>query len=85
MSREPCKHAHTLHSHHSITTKSCAITSLSLLAMECFGLLAVEERSPAGGPLLDEEETVLQTFERLQLVIGAGTDQGDGTLYITEW
>ena len=53
--------------------------------MESFGLLAVEERSPAGGPLLDEEETVLQTFERLQLVIGAGTDQGDGTLYITEW
>lgn len=54
---------------------------------ERMGLEVVEERDAAGGPLLltgEEQETVLAKFERLQLVLGAGSDQGEGTLFITE-
>lgn len=54
-------------------------------AAEAIGLQEASQRGPDGGPLLEEEETVLAKFDRLQLVVGAGADQGDGTLYITEW
>lgn len=52
---------------------------------ESIGLQPVAERSADGGPLLEDEESVLHKFERLQLVIGASTDQGEGSLFITEW
>lgn len=56
-----------------------------LEAAERIGLQAAAERGPDGGPLLDEEETVLHKFERLQLFVGGTLDQGEGTLFITEW
>ena len=37
-----------------------------------------------GAPVLDEEEGVLAVFKRLQLVIGADTDAGEGSLYVTD-
>ena len=57
-----------------------------LEAAERIGLQPAAERDPAtGGPLLEEAESVLAKFEQLQLVIGAGVDQGEGSLFITEW
>ena len=52
---------------------------------ERLGLQPAPERDAAGGPLLDEEESVLAKFERLRLVLGPGEDAGEGTLFITEW
>ncbi|KAL4434478.1 hypothetical protein ABPG75_000919 [Micractinium tetrahymenae] len=52
-----------------------------MLDVEAIGLEPVTA-GPDGPPL--EEESVLHKFERLQLVIGAAADQGEGTLYITE-
>ncbi|KAL4860258.1 Chloride conductance regulatory protein ICln [Chlorella vulgaris] len=55
-----------------------------MLDAESIGLLPASERDAQGGPLLDEDEALLQQFERVQLVIGAAADQGEGTLFITE-
>jgi hypothetical protein len=52
---------------------------------ESIGLAPAAERDAAGGPLLEEEEPVLQQFTGMQLVIGGTADQGEGTLYFTEW
>lgn len=52
---------------------------------ESIGLQPVAERAADGGPVLDEDESVLQKFERLQLVVGPCIDQGEGTLFITDW
>jgi hypothetical protein len=52
---------------------------------ESIGLQPVAERAADGGPVLDEDESVLQKFERLQLVVGPSIDQGEGALFITEW
>lgn len=53
-----------------------------MLDLEAIGLQPV--LAGPDGPPLDEEESVLHKFERLQLVIGATMDQGEGTLFITE-
>lgn len=53
-----------------------------MLDLEAIGLQPV--MAGPDGPPLDEEESVLHKFERLQLVIGTTLDQGEGTLYITE-
>lgn len=53
-----------------------------MLDLEAIGLQPV--MAGPDGPPLDEEESVLHKFERLQLVIGTTMDQGEGTLYITE-
>ncbi len=55
-----------------------------MLDAESIGLLPAPERDAQGGPLLDEDEALLQQFEGVQLVIGAAADQGEGTLFITE-
>lgn len=55
-----------------------------MLDAEALGLQLAERDAASGGPVLDDGETVLHTFERLQLVVGAAADQGDGTLFITE-
>lgn len=64
-------------------------SSLAIKAMleqaESIGLAPAARRDAAGGPLLEEEETVLQQFAGMQLVIGGTADQGEGTLYFTEW
>lgn len=52
---------------------------------ESIGLQPVAERAADGGPLLDDDEGVLQKFERLQLVVGPSIDQGEGALFITDW
>ena len=52
---------------------------------ESIGLAPAAGRDAAGGPLLEEDETVLQQFAGMQLVIGGTADQGKGTLYFTEW
>ena len=51
---------------------------------ESIGLAPAAERDASGGPVLDEEETVLQQFDGVQLVIGGTADQGEGKLYFTE-
>ena len=60
-------------------------TKAMLELAESIGLAPAAERDAAGGPLLEEEETVLQQFTGMQLVIGGTADQGEGTLYFTEW
>lgn len=60
------------------------IHQVQMLDAESIGLLPALERDAQGGPLLDEDEALLQQFERVQLVIGAAADQGEGTLFITE-
>ena len=52
---------------------------------ESIGLAPAAERDAAGGPVLEEDESVLQQFQGVQLVIGGSADQGEGTLYCTEW
>lgn len=55
----------------------------AMAAAEHIGLQPVQPAA-GGGPPLDEEESVLATFERVQL-IAAAQDLGEGTLFITEW
>ena len=67
------------------STQSLLAIEAMLEQAESIGLAPAAERDAAGGPLLDEEETVLQQFPGMQLVIGGTADQGEGTLYFTEW
>lgn len=60
----------------------CITAPGPMLDLEAIGLQPV--MAGPDGPPLDEEESVLHKFERLQLVIGTTMDQGEGTLYITE-
>ena len=50
---------------------------------ESIGLLPFTERAADGNPLLDEDEELLNKFERLQLILGADADQGLGGLTVT--
>ncbi|PRW59239.1 chloride conductance regulatory ICln-like isoform X1 [Chlorella sorokiniana] len=54
-----------------------------MAAAEHIGLQPVQAAA-GGGPPLDEEESVLATFERVQL-LAAAQDLGEGTLFITQW
>lgn len=54
---------------------------------ESFGLAVIDAsgRDASGNPVLEEDETILQTFNDVQLVIGSSNDQKSGKLCITEW
>jgi hypothetical protein len=49
---------------------------------ESIGLLPVDERDADGRPLLEGGEERHQSFEAVQLVIGADADQGLGALHL---
>jgi hypothetical protein len=51
---------------------------------ESIGLSIIDPRDPAGNPLLEEDDSVLNTFDNVQLVLGTNNDQGMGKLFITE-
>ena len=70
---------------HSSLRSTRVANNAMLEQAESIGLAPAAERDAAGGPLLEEEETVLQQFADMQLVIGGTADQGEGTLYFTEW
>jgi hypothetical protein len=50
-----------------------------------FGLAPIDasKRNGDGNPILEDEE-ILQTFDNVQMVLGADIDQKSGKLFITE-
>ncbi len=69
--------------HNTFLGSTLAPLFRTMAAAELIGLEPVQAAA-GGGPLLDEEESVMATFERVQLV-AAAQDLGEGTLFITEW
>ena len=53
---------------------------------ESFGLAVIDaaSRDASGNPILEEDESILQTFDDVQLVLGSSKDQNSGKLCITE-
>lgn len=52
---------------------------------ESIGLAPVDSRDAAtGNPSLEEEESILSSFDNVQLILSADSDQGQGKLFITE-
>jgi len=53
---------------------------------QSFGLVVIDAagRDASGNPVLEEGETILETFNDVQLVIGSSSDQKSGKLCITE-
>eukprot|EP00887_Chlorella_sp_A99_P000624 scaffold5.g624.t1 len=53
-------------------------------AAERAGLQPFAEVGADGCPACGEGESILSVFQRLQLVVGAAADKGEGTLFITQ-
>ena len=53
---------------------------------ESFGLTVIDAsgRDESGNPRLEEGESILQTFNDVQLVLGSSNDQKVGKLCVTE-
>lgn len=53
---------------------------------QSFGLAVIDAagRDASGNPVLEEGESILQTFNDVQLVIGSSNDQKSGKLCIAE-
>ena len=48
------------------------------------GLQQFHDVDEAGQPVLDEGESILRVFQRLELVMGTDADAGEGTVFITQ-
>jgi hypothetical protein len=53
---------------------------------QSFGLAVIDAagRDASGNPVLEEGESIQQTFDDVQLVLGSSSDQKSGKLSITE-
>jgi hypothetical protein len=53
---------------------------------QSFGLTVIDAagRDASGNPILEEGESILQTFDDVQLILGSSNDQKSGKLCITE-
>lgn len=45
------------------------------------GLVALQGRDATGNPLLEDDEAILESFQKVILVLSTESDQGPGTLY----
>jgi hypothetical protein len=50
---------------------------------ESMGLAKFSSRDGSGNPLLEEDDALMTSFDDIQMILGADSDQGSGKLFVT--